>query len=142
MSTPEAFPSPVPRSQFATDLATQQRQLATDPLMQRLRASRARLAGDPYRPQYHYVNPEGTLNDPNGLCYWQGRYHLFYQAYPPEDRRQHWGHATSPDLATGRICPWPCTRASSGAATAAAPWPRRTRLLPRHPGWQYGRCRL
>ena len=98
MSTPEAFPSPVPRSQFATDLATQQRQLATDPLMQRLRASRARLAGDPYRPQYHYVNPEGTLNDPNGLCYWQGRYHLFYQAYPPEDRRQHWGHATSPDL--------------------------------------------
>ncbi len=63
--------------------------------MRRLAASRQRLAADPYRPIYHYVNPQSTLNDPNGLCYWQGRYHLFYQAYPPEDPRQHWGHAVS-----------------------------------------------
>ena len=98
MSTPEPHPSPVPRSHFAPDLAGQLKQLQSDPLLQRLRASRAQLAIDPYRPLYHYVNPESTLNDPNGLCYWQGRYHLFYQAYPPEDRRQHWGHAVSPDL--------------------------------------------
>ena len=58
----------------------------------------SQLSSDPYRPIYHYVNPEGRLNDPNGLCYWQGRYHLFYQAYPPEDPRQHWGHAVSDDL--------------------------------------------
>ena len=32
------------------------------------------------------------------MCYWQGRYHLFYQAYPLEDTRQHWGHAVSDDL--------------------------------------------
>jgi beta-fructofuranosidase len=38
------------------------------------------------------------MNDPNGLCFWQGRWHLFYQAYPPEDTRQHWGHAVSSDL--------------------------------------------
>jgi beta-fructofuranosidase len=60
--------------------------------------SRKRLSSDPYRPIYHFVNPEGVLNDPNGLCYWQGQYHLFYQAYPAEDPRQHWGHAFSNDL--------------------------------------------
>jgi beta-fructofuranosidase len=38
------------------------------------------------------------MNDPNGLCFWQGRWHLFYQGYPPEDPRQHWGHAVSDDL--------------------------------------------
>ena len=66
--------------------------------MLRFGASRMRLGGDRYRPAYHYVNPEGNLNDPNGLCFWQGRFHLFYQAYPPEDTRQHWGHAVSDDL--------------------------------------------
>jgi sucrose-6-phosphate hydrolase SacC (GH32 family) len=45
-------------------------------------------ADDPYRPIYHYVNPEGRLNDPNGLCRWQGRWHLFFQAYPPEGWNQ------------------------------------------------------
>lgn len=60
--------------------------------------SREKLSVDRYRPIYHYVNPEGNLNDPNGLCYWKGRWHLFYQAYPPEYPRQHWGHAVSEDL--------------------------------------------
>ena len=69
-------------------------------------SSRARRwPGDPYRPIYHYVNPEGSLNDPNGLCFWQGRWHLFYQAYPPEDPRQHWGHAVSDDLIHWRDLP-------------------------------------
>jgi len=63
------------------------------------------LAADPHRPIYHYVNPEGRLNDPNGLCFWQGRWHLFYQAYPPEDPRQHWGHAESDDLIHWRDLP-------------------------------------
>ena len=45
------------------------------------------------------------MNDPNGLCYWQGRWHLFYQAYPPEDTRQHWGHAVSDDLIHWRDLP-------------------------------------
>lgn len=90
--------SRVPHSTFAADLAEQQAQLAANPLLQRLHAARQRQADDPHRPIYHYVNPESTLNDPNGLCFWQGRWHLFYQAYPPEDPRQHWGHAVSDDL--------------------------------------------
>ncbi len=64
------------------------------------------MAADPYRPLYHYVSPESTMNDPNGLCFWQGRWHLFYQAYPPEDTRQHWGHAVSDDLVHWRDLPY------------------------------------
>jgi beta-fructofuranosidase len=61
------------------------------------------------------------LNDPNGLCYWQGHWHLFYQAYPPEDTRQHWGHAISTDLVHWRDLPYciypdPEDKCFSGAA--------------------------
>jgi transposase-like protein len=38
--------------------------------------------------------------------YWKGRWHLFYQAYPPEDPRQHWGHAVSGDLIHWRDLPY------------------------------------
>jgi beta-fructofuranosidase len=93
------YTSLVPRRKsYADTLPEQLDQLETDLQVLRFAEARKRLATDPYRPVYHYVNPEGMLNDPNGLCYWQGRYHLFYQAYPPEDPRQHWGHAVSDDL--------------------------------------------
>lgn len=87
----------VPHYQFSNDLETQLQELAENPLLSRMKQSRNEYL-DPHRPQYHYVNPEGVLNDPNGLCHWQGNWHLFYQAYPPEDPRQHWGHAISRDL--------------------------------------------
>ena len=38
----------------------------------RFAESRRTLSADPYRPLYHFVSPESTLNDPNGLCFWQG----------------------------------------------------------------------
>ena len=98
--------SRVPAFTYPTTLAEQETALASNPLMQRLLASRASYAGQRHRPAYHYVNPESTLNDPNGLCFWQGRWHLFYQAYPPEDDRQHWGHAISDDLAHWRDLPY------------------------------------
>jgi beta-fructofuranosidase len=90
--------SPVPKFTFARTLAEQEAQLKDNPLLKRFAESRKRQAADPYRPIYHFVSPESRLNDPNGLCYWQGNWHLFYQAYPPEDDRQHWGHAISKDL--------------------------------------------
>jgi len=102
---PIAKPSPVPRFEFADTLEAQEKQLAENPLLERFRKARAAQADDPHRPIYHYVNPQGRLNDPNGLCYWQGRWHLFYQAYPPEDTRQHWGHAVSDDLVHWRDLP-------------------------------------
>ena len=76
---------------FPTTLEAQEAALATNPLMRRLIEYRKSYAGDRFRPAYHYVNPESVLNDPNGLCRWQGRWHLFYQGYPPEESRWHWG---------------------------------------------------
>ena len=98
--------SRVPKYTFADTLGEQEAQLKTNPLILRFIESRKKMAGDPYRPIYHYVNPENRLNDPNGLCFWKGRWHLFYQAYPPEDPRQHWGHAVSDDLIHWRDLPY------------------------------------
>jgi beta-fructofuranosidase len=75
-------------------------------VLRRFAASRQELAADPYRPLYHFVSPEGRLNDPNGLCFWQGQWHLFYQAFPPANPRPHWGHAVSDDLVHWRDLPY------------------------------------
>lgn len=52
------------------------------------------------RPLFHLTPLVGWMNDPNGFCFYQGQYHLFYQ-YHPFSRRwgpMHWGHAVSSDL--------------------------------------------
>ena len=98
--------SRAPRYTFADTLDEQEAQLRDNPMVRRMAASRKAMAGDPHRPLYHFVSPENRLNDPNGLCFWQGRWHLFYQGYPPEDPRPHWGHAVSDDLIHWRDLPY------------------------------------
>ena len=105
MSSPDRA-SLAPRYSFADTLAEQEAQLSDNPMLQRMAESRRAMEGDPHRPLYHFVSPENTLNDPNGLCFWQGRWHLFYQGYPPEDPRPHWGHAVSDDLIHWRDLPY------------------------------------
>ncbi len=77
--------------------------------LQRFAESRKQLSADRYRPLYHFVSAEGGLNDPNGLCFWQGQWHLFFQAFPPADSRPYWGHAVSTDLIHWRDLPYAIT---------------------------------
>ncbi|MBI2384003.1 MAG: glycoside hydrolase family 32 protein [Gammaproteobacteria bacterium] len=57
---------------------------------------------EPWRPQFHFSQPENFMNDPNGLVYYKGEYHLFYQYRCYESSCPavgvSWGHAVSRDL--------------------------------------------
>ncbi len=79
-----------------------------------------------WRPKLHIAPPAGWLNDPNGLCQYQGVYHAFYQFSPFETKGglKFWGHCTSRDLLHWKFegvplvpdQPWDCHGVYSGSA--------------------------
>jgi beta-fructofuranosidase len=137
------YASSTPRYHFASTLAEQEAQLRTNPLMLRFAKSRQEQALDPYRPAYHFVSPESMLNDPHGLTFWQGRWHLFYQAYPPDEfpeakdrskRRQHWGHAISEDLIHWRDLPYAIYPGTERMAFSGGTVVEKERVIAFYPG--------
>lgn len=59
-----------------------------------------RFIDSPYREKYHFTPIINWNNDPNGLCWFKGYYHLFYQFNPfgQEWNNMYWGHAASRDM--------------------------------------------
>lgn len=53
-----------------------------------------------YRPNFHFTPKANWMNDPNGMFYLNGKYHLYFQYYPNGNvwGPMHWGHATSKDM--------------------------------------------
>jgi fructan beta-fructosidase len=59
-----------------------------------------KLYHEPYRLQAHFSPKAKWMNDPNGLVYYKGTYHMFFQHYPKATiwGPMHWGHAVSKDM--------------------------------------------
>jgi len=81
------------------------------------------LQNDNYHPHYHFSPSQGWMNDPNGLLYLDGTWHLFFQYYPnaPIHGPMYWGHATSCDLVSWQeqpiaLCPQGSIYMFSGSA--------------------------
>ena len=63
-------------------------------------ANAQKIYQEQYRPQIHFSPQTGWMNDPNGLIFYECRYHMFFQFYPDSTvwGPMHWGHAVSKDL--------------------------------------------
>jgi len=92
------------------------------------------LYDEPMRPQFHFSQRRGWNNDPNGMVYYDGEYHLFWQSNPvgKAHANMYWGHAVSEDMVH-----WQELRAAlrpNGQGVDGEPFANR------HPAMAVGRC--
>ncbi len=110
--TPRSFEKPPVRKSLQVALAAGLlvTALASFPARERTGAYQ-----EPYRPQFHFSPETNWMNDPNGLVYDHGLYHLFYQYNPFGDEWGHmsWGHAVSRDMLHWET--WPVALAEENA---------------------------
>lgn len=88
------------------------------------------------RPQYHFTTKTGWLNDPNGLIYYKGEYHMYYQHNPVATvwGNMTWGHAVSRDLVHWKEQPKVLFPNSDGACFSGAAFIDRKNQLGRKSG--------
>ncbi len=87
----------------------------------------AELYHELHRPQFHFSPARNWMNDPNGLVYFQGEYHLFFQYNPVgcASCNKHWGHAVSTDLVHWTQLPvalYPDHLGEAWSGSAAVDW--------------------
>lgn len=139
MKSASGSPSKVPSFCFSNASPEAQRaELQANPMVRRFDESRQELAADPTRPIYHFVSPESWMNDPNGLCFWKGLWHLFYQGYPPEDSRVHWGHAVSEDLIHWQDMPYALYPDLEKDCYSGSIWVEEDRVIAMYHGTELG----
>ena len=146
------YASPTPQYIFAVTLEEQEAQLKENPIIHKFAELRRTQASDLFRPAYHFISPENMMNDPNGLSYWQGRWHLFYQGFPsdsafsdPKDfvdkilkRQVHWGHAVSDDLVHWRDLPYAIYPGIEKAPFSGNTLVEKDRVIAFYPGIEAG----
>ncbi|WP_445486771.1 glycoside hydrolase family 32 protein [Niallia sp. 03133] len=92
-----------------------------------------------FRPHFHFSPKEFWLNDPNGMVYFKGEYHLFYQYHPTGTTwgPMHWGHAVSKDLIHWEELPialYPDEYGAIFSGSAVVDWHNTTGFFPDEPG--------
>ena len=145
----EPYAIPTPHQTFSSTLAEQLEELKTNELMVRFAKSRERLAADRYRPAYHFVSPESSMNDPNAIVFWRGRWHLFFIAMPPDefpdpaDIPKRWyrtsiGHAVSDDLVHWKDLPYAINPGVEKACFSGGMLVEDNRVISFYPGIEAG----
>jgi fructan beta-fructosidase len=92
-----------------------------------------------YRPDLHFAPKKNWMNDPNGMVYFKGEYHLFFQHNPNDSiwGPMHWGHAVSKDMINWQELPialYPDELGTIFSGSAVVDWHNTSGFFPDEPG--------
>lgn len=115
---------------FMDDPATAEREALLAKAQASVAAAAEKVKDDPTRPTFHILPPANWLNDPNGLLFYKGWYHVFYQHNPYGDDwgNMHWGHVRSKDLTHWEHLPialWPSKSKGEEHVFSGSAWVRK-----------------